>query len=228
MRKAVRYIFNVMVLLPLLAAAQEFDDDARLWLYLKLDKKITKHWHAHFLLQNRLDNNVTEYSQAYGDLGVSYYINKNIRILADYVYGYKRRIDGSYSRKHQAYAGMVLKKHFGNVVLTYRNLVQEQMTDVYTSEKGMLPVIYDRNKLTVKYEINQRWECYTAEELNFPFNKNAGSGLYVSRTRTFAGIVYNLNKRSSIEAYFLFQRKFKFRSQPGRDFVYGFTYSYSF
>lgn len=216
----------LVLLLP--ATAQEFNDDARLWLYLKLDKDLSKKWNAHLLLQNRFNNNVTEYSRGYSDFGVTYKINKHVRVMADYVYGRSRRPDDSYSHVHQAYTGVILRHKIGQLLLVYRLLLQAQVKDIYASDKGGVPKLYVRNKLTMKYEITKRVNVFVAEELNNRLLKSEEDRLPFSRSRSFVGAGYNLTKTSSIEAYFLFQRKFKLENQPARDFIYGITYSYSF
>lgn len=225
-RKSHTFTIAVILVFALKSLAQDFNDDARFWLYMKLDKDITKKVNAHFLLQNRFNNNMNEYSQVYGDFGLTYKLNKHLRFITDYVYGKKRNLDGSYSNIHQVYGGFYLRKKINKFVLVYRNLLQAQFRNINSSDKGTIPKVYERNKLTVKYELNKRYAVFAAEELNLPLYRF--SEYYISRNRTFFGSSYNLSKKSNIEAYFLFQRKFKLSGQPSRDFIYGVTYSYSF
>lgn len=225
MKAKIRLIL-ILFALNFVLYSQTYNNDARLWLYIKLDKDISNKWNAHLLVQNRFNNNVSEFSQAYSDVGVTYKLNKHVRIMADYVYGGQRRLNGTYTRIHQAYTGITLRQKLLRFSFNYRMLVQAQITNFYSSEKGHVPKIFWRNKLTVKYEINKRWDCFVAQELNSPFYRL--NEIYFNRSRSFAGINYNINKASGFEFYFMLQQQLKYTGQPNRDFVYGITYSHSF
>lgn len=206
-------------------AAQVFDDDARLWLYIKLDKDISNKLNARLLFQNRFNNNASEYSQVYGDIGLTYKLNKHFRILTDYVFGGKRQAGGTYNRVHQAYTGIVFRQKIKKMQFIYRLLVQAQVSNIYSGQEGFAPRFYERSKFTIKYELNKHLTFNIAQELNSPFYRF--TDVYLSRSRSFIGGEYNLSKKSSIEAYFLFQRQLKYKGQPARDFIYGITYSRS-
>jgi hypothetical protein len=71
-----------------LVKAQYFNDDARLWLHLKFDKNISSKLNAELSLQNRIENNISVYSKLYSNLELSYKLNKNIRFLGGYGFGF--------------------------------------------------------------------------------------------------------------------------------------------
>lgn len=206
--------------------AQFYDDDARLWLYLKLNKKINERLKLQAVIQNRFENNISGYTQLNGNLELKYKLYKRFRLQAGYVFGGKQRPEGTYNRRHQVYAGITYSKSFGQIKLTYRNLVQVQTKNIYSSKKGKVPGIFDRNKLTLTYELNKRFDVYLSDEINLPIHTT--EFLYISRNRTFAGMIFHLSKKAYVESYFLLQRKYAFEGQPERAFIYGFTYSYSF
>ena len=178
------------------------------------------------ILQNRLDNNVSEYGQLNVNPELNYALFKRFKVIGGYVIGKVRRLDASYYTRHQAYAGFSYKLKFGRMALTYRNLLQAQARSVLSSDKGELWSWFERNKFTLSYQINKRVECYLAQEFNTPFSRF--SEMPVNRYRSFIGSQLNLSKKTYVEAYFLLQTKFTFKSQPSRDFVYGLTLSHSF
>lgn len=207
--------------------AQTYYDDASLRLYLKFDKRISKRFDAQLVLQNRLQDNMTHYSRFNVNPELVYKPLKSLKIIGGYVYGFKRKPEGVYLPVHQGYAGIVARYKFNNFTLLYRNIVQGQTGASYNRQKASLVKFYDRNKFTLKYEVNKYFEVYTAYEANIPLADL--SYLYVRRSRYFLGAAYNLSKRSYIEGYFLFQTRIATNDfYPRRDFIYGLTYSYDF
>jgi hypothetical protein len=220
------YKLTVCLLAAFNIKGQEFNDDAALWLNVYLDKKISKHFNIHLNQQNRINYNFSNYGMGYADIGLTYNLNKNIKFLADYVYAKKLRLDGSYNNRHQAYIAIILRKKWGQWSLTYRNMIQSQVEDPYSSYDGKTIQYYERNKMTLKYELNKYLTPYIAQELYLPFDQSRNKGL--DRSRSFAGVFYNLTKRSQLEFYFLYQHRLNAFKETNRDFIYGIGYSYQF
>ena len=206
--------------------AQKYNDDAKLWLYIKVDKDVISKLNIQFTMQNRFENNLTEYGQLNGNVELTYKINKNLRAVAGYVFGANRRMNGTYGDRQQAYAGFLLRKKVKRFLFSYRNIVQAQYKNIYTSENGTVPLWFDRNKFTVRYELNKRIDVYVTEEINLSYGQFEYDN--ISRSRSSLGAIYNISKKTNIEAYFMFQEHFRYNNQPRRDFIYGITYSYSF
>jgi hypothetical protein len=206
--------------------AQVYYDDASLRLNLKFDKRLSKNLDLQFTLQNRFRDNMTHYSQFNANPELVFKASKHFKILAGYVYGMKRKPEGIYLSQHQMYGGVLARVKFSNFTLMYRNIVQAQTKATYDQEKASILRYYDRNKFTVKYEINKYLEVYTAYEANVPLADL--DYLYIRRSRYYLGGAYKLTKRSYLEGYFLFQTKIPTSFYPTRDFIYGLTYSYDF
>lgn len=219
-------LFLFIVVFPAAANAQYYDDDARLWLYIKVDKDLSSKLNAEVSIQNRFENNISQYSKLYGNLQFSYRLSKNFRLLGGYGYGINDRDDGSYGNRHRAYVGFLLRKRIKNFVFSYRNIFQGSIKNANTSENGTVPLYFDRNKITMKYELNKHVEFYAAQELNLSYHQADYDN--IARSRTYIGVIYNLSKKSSVESYFMFQQHLKYVNQPKRDFIFGLTYSHSF
>src|SRR4051812_39278695 len=97
------YIITLFSLVSYYSLAQSYADDSQLWLYLNLEKKISKHFDAHVKLKGRLVNNLTIPGQGYSDVGFGFKINKNIKLVADYRYSEKRSKNGNYNPQHTYY-----------------------------------------------------------------------------------------------------------------------------
>lgn len=218
--------FILLFLVDNINAQTEYHDDAAVWINIYLEKKINKNWDIHLNQQNRFNENVKNYGMGYADFGLTYSFNKNVKILGDYVYMQRRVLDGTYSTRHQFYTALVLKKELRKWSFIYRNMLQMQVKDVYTSEDGAVPEYYERNKLTIKYKMNKYFTFYTAEELYLPFYQARNKGL--DRSRTFVGFFYNLSKHTNIELYMLYQHQLNAFNATNRDYIYGLGFSQEF
>ncbi|MBA3680793.1 MAG: DUF2490 domain-containing protein [Bacteroidetes bacterium] len=223
-----RFLFFLLacLLYSFSAKAQYYDDDAKLWLYIKLDKDITKKLNAELSLQNRFDNNISEYTNANANVELTYKLNKHFRFVGGYTYGQKRELNGMFGDREQIYGGFILRKKIKQFLFAYRNLLQASTKNVNSSEKGGVPLYFDKNKFTVKYELSKRVEFFISQELNLSYDQPKYDN--ISRSRTFAGAIYNLTAKSYLEGYFLFQKHYRYKDQPKRDFVFGLTYAHSF
>ena len=224
MSKAFKYIFIIVLIFSVTKLnAQDFEDDAALWLNVYLEKRIKDKFDVHFTHSSRINNNFSEYGLGYGDIGLTYYYKKNIKIMADYVLRQQRNLNGSYSTRNRAYLALLLKKEIGRFKFGYRNLFQGQLTDMYTSEKGLIPVFYDRNKVSVKYDINKRFTASVSEELYYPLYQAKNKGF--DRSRSTIGLTYKFSKRTNIEFAFTYRHELNAFSRTKRDFIYGVTFS---
>jgi hypothetical protein len=206
--------------------AQTFNDDAALWLNVALEKELNPRLSAQLTLQNRINNNLSQYGQGIADAGISYKLSKFFRISGHYRFSENRRVAGTYSPRHQIYATFTARKKFNKLLLIYRNRIQAQVRDIYTSENGAVPEFYDRNKFTARYELNKRFDVYLAQEVYSPFYRF--STVPADRSRSYAGVIYNISKKSSVDVFFLFQRELYASRQLRRDFIYGLTYILEF
>jgi hypothetical protein len=206
--------------------AQEYDDDAALWLNLNLEKKLNDQLDVHFSHSSRINNNISQYGLGYGDIGVSYARNKNIKVMLDYVLRERRNLNGSFSTRHRMYFAVILKKEISQFTFSYRYRFQAEMRDMLTIEKGLIPRYYDRHKLSIKYELSKRYEVYVSEELYYPYYQAKNKGF--DRSRSGIGLVYKLSKKKSIEGNFTYRHELNAFNRTNRDFIYSLSYSYEF
>lgn len=206
--------------------AQEFEDDAALWLKLNLEKKINDKFDVHFAHSSRINNNVSEYGLGYGALGVSYARNKNIKVMLDYALRKRRNLDGSYGTRHRIFFTLILKKEIARFTFSYRYRFQAQLKDMLTSEDGLVPRYYDRHKLSIKYELSKRFKAYISEELYYPYYQAKNKGF--DQSRSAIGLVYKLSKKKSIDGNFTYRHELNAFNRTNRDFIYYITYSYEF
>ncbi len=220
------YRITIIILLIFLSVstveAQKNERDAALWVNLYLSKKINKKYTLHLNQQNRFNNNITQYSQGYADVGVTRKLSKHFKVLLDYVFIYRRNTDQSFSIRHQYYVALITEKRVHNINYSYRIMFQGQNNMPYFIKENY-PVFYLRNKATVKYQINKYFTAYVAEELFLPLNNYKVKGL--DRSRSFVGFFYNTSKNSELELYFAFQDQLNPTYRRKQDYIYGLGYS---
>ena len=212
-------------------APSQVINDAGLRANVYIEKKITSKWSLHLKNQGRVNQNITRFYYAYADIGITYKFNKHIKVMFAYVLREKRLKTDFWSTRHRAYVAIVLKQKIGSFEISDRIMTQVQYSNIYSCKDGMLPDYRLRNKITIKYNHNSRFTYYIASEANYKLNSyyktHLPQGKQFDRMRYFAGTIYELNKRSKIELYYLYENNFNI-NKPTNNFVTGIGYAHSF
>jgi hypothetical protein len=233
-----KYILTSLIFFySLFGWSQEYYDDAQLRLGLYLEKKLGDKFDIHFKGKGRITYDVTDFSRASGDIGVGFKLNKNIKLLLDYVYIEKKNKDGVFSGRHWYYGALILKKDVRRWRFLYRNMLQVRNGNYGYDEFGYIIKFYDRNKFMIKYEATKRFSFYVSEELYIPLNNPQAKG--ADRSRATVGTFIRTLEDQGFEIYFTYQQQLQSRdwfkqrnSYPNkpfrRDFIYGLTYKIVF
>lgn len=210
----------VFSLLPFLGFSQDFNDDAAIWIGIKVEKKITKPLMIYLKHQSRIKDNLNSYGLGYIDLGLSYKANKHLKFIGGGVLSRKDPFYELFENRQRFYLSINLKLEVKKFDFSYRNQTQIQIEH----QKGTEYEIYDRNKFSCAYEINKRMSASVSEEIYLPLNHR--DELFIDRSRSTFSLIYKLDKKQSIEPYFLYQMRFI--TSNNRDFVYGVNYTFTF
>lgn len=229
-----KIILIAMSFCSLYGSSQNYMDDSQLWLHLDLEKKINKYFDVNLKFKGRLTNNFSLPGQGYSDIGLGFKVNKNIKLIADYVYSEKISKNGIYKTRHTFYAAIILKKEVGRWQISYRNRLQFRYKKPFTSSDGYIAYIYDRNKINIKYEFTKHVSIYASEEIYIPLNNPQLKG--ISKSRSYIGLLLSITKHQKIEFYFMhqlqlqqgdwFNQDISYPNSPlTRLFVYGLGYN---
>lgn len=219
-------IVILFVLFCKVALSQSYQDDAALWFYLGFDKKLNDKFTLSLRQKNRVNDNVSTYHLGYLDAGLEYSINKNFKISANYVFGFRRADDYTFEDRHRAYLAFFAKRKLNKWTLIYRNRFQVQWRNPYSNEEGTVIRFYDRNKCTLKYNLNKWLDFYLSEELYLPLYQAQNKGF--DRSRSYLGANYSFNKKSSFDLSFGYQHELNAFNVTNRIFIYSMGYVYSF
>ena len=86
--------------------------DAGLWTAISIDKKLNNKFSANFTEEVRLFQNVQRLNLAYTNLGVSYKLNKYVKLSAVYRFLQKSQDENYISWRHRIYADAQFKYSF--------------------------------------------------------------------------------------------------------------------
>ena len=178
--------------------------DAGLWTNITLEKKITKNLDAVFTQEFRLNENITELGTFLSELGADYKIWKGLKAGLYYRYGFKQRLDGSYSQAHRVFLNLSYKQKIKRFEASYRVRLQMQYRDVNRSETGKIPDWYLRQKLHLGYNTKSRFDPYLDGEIWYSLEPGRSC---FDNLRLSAGVVTRLSKKHTVDVGYLFQKE---------------------
>ncbi len=202
--------------------------DAGSWNTFNIDYKINKKLTGLFTQECRIKENFTRLNLFYTNLGLEYKFNDFFKAALVYRFIEKYQDDNSFSFRHRLMLDLTLKKKLGKIGLSYRQRIQAEERDIYSSIIGNLPEWYSRNKFAVKYDTDKRYTPYAAIELRYQLRnpREWQSDNTWHRNRYSLGVDYKLNKKSTFGVYYLIQREFNV-VLPQNQYVIGLEYSLS-
>ncbi len=213
---------------PILSTSAQTTKDAGLWTTINIEKKINKKFGIFLTEEYRVRENFTRTNLFYTDLGGYIKPFSFLKVSLAYRSIEKFQIDNSISFRHRAMLDISLKKKFGSFDLSYRQRIQSEVRNVYSSDIGSIPEWYSRNKFAVKYDLDKPITPYLAVEFRYQINnpRSVESNKQWHRNRYFAGINYKRNDKNSFGLYYMIQQEFNV-SAPQDLYIIGLEYSLS-
>ncbi len=203
-------------------------NDAGLWTTFNVNKKIKKNLGVFLTEEYRLRENFSQTNLFYTDLGIEVRPLNFLKVSFAYRMIDKYLINKTFSYRHRLMLNITLRQKFGNVYLSYRQRLQSEVRNVYSSAIGSIPEWYSRNKFELKYNIHKPITPYVAVEFRYQINNPRAvesNGQY-HRNRYFVGLDYKKSDRHSFGLYYLIQREYNV-SAPQNLYIIGLEYSLS-
>lgn len=222
-----KHLLFIAFLIPTLGFSQ--NKDANLWTGIGLEMEMVKDFSVGFETQLRLDNNMTTYNQAYGELSADYKVIKGVSVGV--IYRYSRKNDGDYFFNQNRIcldASYSFKLDMG---LSFKTRARYQHSfDRLSMVNGIYPDranIY-RQSFKIEYKIKdfKLIEPFIGAEIFHsinPINENAG---FLDTYRFKAGLSLDLPKRQSIKLFYTYEHEQ--RSVDNKAYIYGIQYNYEF
>lgn len=202
--------------------------DAGLWATFNVEKKMSKRLEVSFTQGYRLKENYTQTNLFYTSVGVSYKPLGFMKVSVSYRTTQKARLDESYSFRHRLTMDVLLKKKFGKFSASFRQRIQTQVNNVYSSETGQLPAWYAREKVEVGYDLDKPIKPFASVELRYQLNNPRDMELNGTwnRVRYSAGLDYKINEKNAFSLYYMIQRGFNV-PEPQHLYITGLAYTLS-
>ena len=202
--------------------------DAGMWTTFSIQHPLNKKINLVIDEEFRLRENYQRINLFYTNVGIDYKLNKFLKISPTYRIIQKKKLDGNYSYRHRLMIDVTAKKKIKKITLSERVRYQIEVQDFYTSKKGTLPEHYLRLKTDVKYDIGNRITPYYSIEFRYQIKNPRGDGPLFDngfhRVRNVLGAEYEINKKNSVNLYYLFQTEFNI-STPESIYILGIGYS---
>lgn len=206
--------------------AQTAYPDAGSWNTLNVEYKINKKITGLFTEELRFKENFTRLNLFYTNLGFEYKVTDYFKAALVYRFIEKYQDDNSFSFRHRIMLDLTFKRKVGKIGFSYRQRIQAEERDIYSSYDGAVPEWYSRNKFSLKYDTDKRYTPYLAVELRYQIRNSREwqSDKTWHRSRYSLGVDYKINKKSTLGLYYLIQREYNV-VMPQDQYIVGLEYS---
>ncbi|OFY82264.1 MAG: hypothetical protein A3F72_09535 [Bacteroidetes bacterium RIFCSPLOWO2_12_FULL_35_15] len=203
-------------------------NDAGLWATFNIEKKLNKKFGVFITEEYRRKENFTRTNLFYTDLGVFVKPLDFLKVSLAYRPIEKYMEDNTFSYRHRLMLDISVKKKFGKLTASFRERIQAEVRNVYSSEIGNIPEWYSRNKFELKYDLDKPVTPYIATEFRYQINnpRAVESNKLWHRGRFALGLDYKYNNRNTVGLYYLIQQEFNV-SAPQNLYIVGIEYSLS-
>lgn len=226
MKKGV-LLFFIISIVSVRAFSQAIND-AGLWLSLNIEKKLSKRLELSLTEAYRIKENYTQHNLFYTDLGIAYKPAGFMKVSLSYRNVQKFRLDETVSFRHRLTMDIALKKKLGHWIPSFRQRIQTQVKDIYSSETGNIPVWFVRERFELKYDLDRPFQPYAAVEWRYQLKdpRNMDLNGTWNRVRYTLGFDYKLNEKNALSLYYLIQRGFNV-PEPQNLYITGLSYTLS-
>src|ERR1035437_197110 len=210
------------------AIAQNYPD-AGSWNTFNVEYGINSKFTVLFTEECRVKENFSRLNLFYTNLGVEYKVTKYFKAALVYRFIDKYQDDNTFSYRHRLMLDLTLKNKFGKFGLSYRQRLQAEEKDIYSSDAGRINEWYSRNKFAVKYDLNKPYTPYVSVELRYQLHnpRKLESEQTWHRVRYVAGIDYTLNDKNTVGVYYLIQKECNVLD-PQDEYIVGLEYTLAF
>ena len=206
------FLFLILINFSFQSTSQT-TNDAGLWNTIKINKKFNKKFNIFLLEEYRLKENFSQTNSFFTELGVGYKPFLFLKTSLLYRLSEKFKGDEIFSLRHRLIFNLTLKKRLNdNFLLSYRQRLQSEVRDVYSSPTGTTPNWYYRHKIALKYNLNDALTPYLATEFRYQiYDKNSlESNKLFHRNRYVIGLDYEKSDKHSFGVFYLILKIYYF------------------
>lgn len=209
-------------------SSSQTTDDAGLWCTFNLEKALSQKFSLFLTEEYRIRENFSQHNLFYTDLGISFKPVKILKISLSYRTIQKFQEENTISFRNRVTFDILLKQKVGKLMFSYRQRLQTEYRNVYSSELGTIPEWYTRSKLTLKYDTDRALTPYVSAEYRFQINnpRSVESDMLWHRQRYQVGFDYKKSERNTFGVYYLIQKEWNV-SAPQNLYILGLEYTFT-
>lgn len=183
------------------------DKDFGIWYGISTEHNVFKKLELDLSTCIRTFDNASKIEEAFLAGGLTYKFNKYLSVAGSYRITENIEDDNAYHLRHKWFVDLKGLLSFGDLSLSGRFRFQERYKTYFEDEGDKTPDSHGRIRLKAQYDIPSfPINPYVAEEIFCPmFTKTTR---YIDKNRFTFGLEYNISKRHSIEAEYIFQRDY--------------------
>jgi hypothetical protein len=204
----IRNLCIVLLFFILSFATYAQRDDFGIWFGVNSEHKVLKKLDIQLAGCLRTFNNTSRVEQVFLELGVQYKINKYISASVSYRLIEKVEANSEYYFRHKLFLDLKATLPAGNVSFSGRVRIQRATKTYIEDEEDLLSKYYGRFKLKAAWNIPASpLKPFIYCEPFIPLFPD--SQLKISKNRLSAGAEFQLTRRASIDAEYIFQRDYQ-------------------
>jgi hypothetical protein len=200
-----------MIFATRLLAQSEYVFDAGNWSTFTVQHEFKKKFSLNIDQEFRIKENYSRMNLLYTNIGVSYKINKHLKVEPSYRHIDKFLLDGRISFRHRLMLDVTYKLKFGKWTVSERARYQTEVKNVLSSRRGWQAEQYLRMRTGVDYKINEvfttNYNCEFRYQINVPGSDVVYNGIW-HRMRNVIGVDINFNSKNTLNLYYLIQNEF--------------------
>ncbi len=191
-------MFTEALLLTKIAQAQQHDFQGIIG--VSIEKKISPSFSASLFNQELFKQNLLELGSSFIDAGINYKLNRNINFGLNYRFIQQRTIENIYQPRQMLYADVSFTKGYKKISATLRGRIQSSFYPLVIGDTKLTSLIYNRDRLTIRYHFNYYLVPFVYGEFWYPINHPTHEK--IDRLRTAAGFYYIFNDHFKAELYY--------------------------
>jgi opacity protein-like surface antigen len=182
------------------------DDDFGIWYGISAEHKLIKNLELDLSGNLRTYRNASRIEEGFLEAGLTYKFIKNLSIGGSYRFT-EFRDNESYHPRHKWFVDLKGNLPLGDFDISARIRLQERYKTFFEDENDKIPRTHIRYKLKVLYNIPSfPVNPFISAEIFCPVSSDKKRS--IDKNRLMAGVEYNISKKHSVEAGYIFQRDY--------------------
>jgi len=199
-----------------LLSSKDEETDTELWTGLDFEKKITKKIDLSFSFQTRLRENITIIRSNFGQVGLSFPLQKDKKLKATTSIRFTRNESANW--RIRPIIDIAYGAYKNNLIdLTYRTRFQRDFK-TNSSETSFIffDEVYWRHRLMLKYRNLENFEPFLGAAI---FTNVGRQSLIADQFRIITGFSYKISKRHDLKLSYIYREQFNTKNQGANHII---------